>query len=338
VGIWNEILTEVGQTKDILGGPNSWDIVRRKHLKNLADYTGRPTIVYATAFFDSGPKGRGDVSIHSGDKEGFLEVTRGLPKGALDVILHSPGGTAEGAETIVLLLREKFDNVRFIIPIAAKSAATMLALSGNELVGGIATELGPIDPQFRMARPDRGPFNAPALAIKKQFAMADEAVSQDKAKLPLWIPLISQFGPSLLAECDQALDLSKSLVREWLRAYMFKDEEGADARADAIANDLTDWDKYKSHGRAVMLQELEALGAHVVWLRDDDAFSDLVWHAWYGVSITLQNTNAMKLFENHEGECQVLSMEVRVVQEGPAPPAAPQPNREQRRHPAKGRR
>jgi hypothetical protein len=341
VGIWTEILNEVNRTKDITEGPSALDQVRRKYLKQLADLTGRPIVTYATAFLDAGTKGRGDVSIHPGDKEGFLEVTRDLPEGPLDVILHSPGGTAEGAETIVQLLRSKFDHVRFIIPIAAKSAATMLALSGNQLVGGVTSELGPIDPQFRMSRPDRGPFSAPALAIKKQFAMADDAVTKDKSKLPLWVPLISQFGPSLLAECDQALDLSTSLVREWLRTYMFAGREDAEERADAIANDLSDWDKYKSHGRAVRLEEMERLGAEVVWMDRDPAMNEAVWYAWHAISITLSNTGTVKLFENHEGTCQVMSMEVRVVPEerqSGKPSGGQQMNREQRRAAAKKRR
>ncbi len=350
MGTWNDILNEVNRTPNIDGGPNALDQVRRKYLRELAAYTGIPVALYATAFLDVGPKGRADVQIHPGDKEGFLEVTRDLPTGSLDVIIHSPGGTAEGAETIVKLLRARFDPVRFIVPIAAKSAATMLALSGNAVVGDVASELGPIDPQFRMSRPDRGAFAAPALAIKKQFEMADKAVSEDRTKLPLWVPLISQFGPSLLAECDQALDLSKSLVREWLIAYMFDGDPDAAAKADAIVNDLTDWGKYKSHSRAVLLSELEQLGGHVVWVGDDPGLSDAVWKAWHAVSLTLQNTGAVKIFENSEGTCTLQQMEVQVVAAGPGPapappppdsgPMGPQPSRQQRREAdrRKGRR
>lgn len=340
MGTWTDILNEINRTAPHPpSGASSLDVVRRKYLRKLAQYTGNPTILYATAFLDVGQKGRGDVQIHPGDKEGFLEVTRDLPDGPLDVILHSPGGTAEGAETIVKLLRSRFDPVRFVVPIAAKSAATMLALSGNAVVGDVTSELGPIDPQFRMSRPDRGTFAAPALAIKKQFEMADQEISKDRLKLPLWVPLISQFGPSLLAECDQALDLSKLLVKEWLRAYMFGDDKDGAAKADAIANDLTNWDKYKSHGRAVFLGELEKLGAHITWIANDPGLRDAVWRTWHAVSVTLQNTGTVKIFENSEGTCTLTQMEVQIVAPSQVQPAqAPQqptpgqqPSRQQRR-------
>src|SRR4051794_29146166 len=172
-------------------GPSPFDIVRRTNLAELANVTGHPGIVYATAFLDA-KKSAHDVSIHTGDKEGFLEVTRDLPDGPLDVILHSPGGTAEATEAIVTLLRARFDPIRFVIPVAAKSAATMLAMAGNVIVGDTTTELGPIDPQFRIPRPDRVVY-APAHAIKMQFAKAEEEIKNDPQKLATWMPILTQY-------------------------------------------------------------------------------------------------------------------------------------------------
>src|SRR5206468_2601500 len=191
--------------------------------------------------------------------EGFLEVTRELPKGPLDVIIHSPGGTAEAAESIVTLLRARFDPIRFIVPIAAKSAATMLAMSGNVVSGDTVTELGPIDPQFRIARPDRVVL-APAHAIKMQFAKAEAEIKKDPAKLATWIPILNQYGPSLLVECDLQIALSQQLVSQWLEKYMFAGQSDAAKKAAEIAAFLGDWGQFGSHGRAIGIDELEKKG------------------------------------------------------------------------------
>ncbi|MHB8693082.1 MAG: SDH family Clp fold serine proteinase [Solirubrobacteraceae bacterium] len=57
---------------------------------------------------------------------------------------------AEGA-ALVMQLRSQFKHVQVIVPVYAKSAATMLALSGDELMLDQHSELGPIDPQFSRA-------------------------------------------------------------------------------------------------------------------------------------------------------------------------------------------
>ena len=135
---WEAIVQEMNS----VGTPDRCDIVRRRKLSALQAVTGRNTIIYATDFL--GDKARlVNISIDLTDKEGFIEVTKNLTGDKLDIVLHSPGGQAEAAESIVDILRAKFSNIRFIIHNAAKSAATMLAMSGNMLLMDERSELGP---------------------------------------------------------------------------------------------------------------------------------------------------------------------------------------------------
>ena len=76
------------------------------------------------------------MTIDLSDKDGFYEITRNIDSDEIDIFLHSPGGSAEATESIVEMLRSKFRNIRFIISGTAKSAATMLALSGNTILMG----------------------------------------------------------------------------------------------------------------------------------------------------------------------------------------------------------
>lgn len=111
------------------------------------------------------------MEIDLADKDGIIEITAQLPDDTVDVLIFSPGGLPDAADSIVHIIRSKFKHTRFIVPSVAKSAATMVALSGDELLMERNAELGPIDPQFRIARPE-GPITAPAQAIVDQFEKA----------------------------------------------------------------------------------------------------------------------------------------------------------------------
>ena len=112
------------------------DGVRRAKIRAVAAHTGRPLLIYAVDFFNQHKiiACAGEINLDFRDKNGFEECTHNITGTSLDVLLHSPGGLAEAAESIVQLLRARFSDVRFIVPSMAKSAATMLALSGNVLV------------------------------------------------------------------------------------------------------------------------------------------------------------------------------------------------------------
>src|SRR4029077_972851 len=117
----------------------------------------------------------------------------------LDIMIHSPGGSAEATETIVEEIRRKFERVRFIIPSYAKSAATMMAMSGNEILMDEDAELGPIDPQMFTRN-----GVVPGDAIKQQFQKASDDILTDARKAQVWFPILQMFGPGLLAQCDNA--------------------------------------------------------------------------------------------------------------------------------------
>jgi len=103
--------------------------------------------VYASGWLRSG--GRDDINyaVEGGDVHALMEVCHNVPETELDLLIHSPGGSPEAAEQMVNYLRSQFDYIRAIVPLQAKSAATMIALGCDEVVLGEHSELGPIDPQ-----------------------------------------------------------------------------------------------------------------------------------------------------------------------------------------------
>lgn len=322
---WSRVLAEI-QNEVNLSGPPGFDIVRRHKIQSIETITSRPLIIYAAAWTAPKPVPPPMLQLDLSDLTGFRDVTESIQGDKLDVLLHSPGGFAEAAESVVDLLRPRFSTVRFIIPIAAKSAATMLAMSGNEIAMDDLSELGPIDPQFLvgtggMVRP------APADEILAQFEQAAEDIQKDQKRLPLWYPILSQMGPSLLAECRTAKQLSKDLVQKWLSQYMFASDPQGAARAEAVANYLSSRKNFLSHGRRIKLDDLVAQKVKVLDLRTNPSLRQAVWELWCAIDLMMRNTPTVKLYENGQGHRVIVRMQEAAFQialgQPPVPPAAP---------------
>jgi hypothetical protein len=242
---WGEIGREIQSVEPdrISPGASQFDIVRRKYLAEMHGLTGRATIVYATKWTVPGFVPPDMLSITQNDIHGFMEAVYGLTDRNLDLIIHSPGGSPEAAEAIVLYLRSKFDHIRVFVPHMAMSAATMLACAADQIVMGNHSFIGPIDPQLQL-QTAFGPRFVAAQAITQQFEMA-KTESGDPVKLRAWLPMLSQYGLDLLATCLNASELSKTLVTEWLTKYMFKSDQGGGQKAELIASWLGDHSIFK---------------------------------------------------------------------------------------------
>jgi len=314
---WGEIVDEVNQAENRLpDGRPDFDKVRRRYLAALAQKTGRATIVYSTAFLDK--EGASNVGIALGDIQGFMNGVAGLQQRELDLLVTSPGGSPEAAESIVAYLRTRFDNIRAIVPVAAMSAATMLVLGSDEIVMGAHSQLGPIDPQFAVSTPD-GPRTAPGQAILDQFEQAKQEC-KDPQNLPAWIPILRAYLPGLLAMCHDQREVAERMVRQWLERYMLRGDPKGAEKADAAAKWFANYDYFGSHGRRVSLQDVRGLGLHALALEDDDDLQDAVLSVHHCYSVTHSNTPAVKIIENHLGRAYV-----KIEREIVIRPAAPQP-------------
>jgi hypothetical protein len=281
-------------------GPSIVDILRRKYMKALAERTGRAVIVYETAFLEARPFDPAVVSVHLSDVAGFMEAVSNVTERELDLFLHSPGGSAEAAESIVEYLRTRFDHIRVIVPVAAMSAATMMALAADEIVMGAHSQLGPIDPQFTVNTPE-GPRSAPGQAILDQFDLAKKEC-QDPKNLPAWLPILRYYGPGLIAQCDHQRELAEAYVAGWLERFMFKnDGPVAGVLAQAVAAWFADFKTFKSHGRRVSREDARAQGVKVVDLEDDSELQDAILSVHHAFQHTFSATQAGKIIENHHG-------------------------------------
>ena len=228
-----------------------------------------------------------------------MEVSNGLRGPNLDLILHSPGGSVEAAEALVSYLRSRFSHVRIIVPQLAMSAAAMMTCSAEEIVLGKHSFLGPTDPQISLAT-NAGLTFVPAQTVLDQFEKAKKECV-DPENLPAWLPMLDQFGPSLLVRCETALELSKELVKTWLEDYMFKGDSDSEVKADKIASWLADHQHFKSHGRHIPRTELRRRQLKITNLEDDEMLQDLSLSVFHAAIHTFTGAPAVKIVENHTG-------------------------------------
>jgi hypothetical protein len=332
MGTWGEIERELLDSRPTPDEPPDFDGVRRNYLRLLSEHTGRSTIVYETAGFAPPPGATPDSLQISLDPDvgAFMEVVHGLPRDAgLDLILHSPGGTAEAAEAIVEYLRGRFQEFRVIVPIAAMSAATMISMAADEIVMGAHSQLGPIDPQLTIQTPE-GPRNAPAEAIRAQFEEAKTDLAKNPQNTAAWLPILRSYAPALLQLCEDSAELSKAMVRSWLTRYMFNGRADADAKAAEVATHLSDYGTFKSHARRVPREELRSLDLNVTDLEDDQVLQDLVLSVHHAVNHTMNVIGLVKIIENNMGRAfmrrvQRVAIQVPGPQEAVPAPGASRP-------------
>jgi len=328
VPTWGELLSRLKERQQA-GDPAPFDTVRREALSDLATYTGRNVILYAAAHHQKPFLPPFSFVINNDDIEGFMEVFYGLTGEALDLILHSPGGRAEATEAIVNYMRSKFRNVRVLVPHEAMSAATMLACAADRIVMGRQSYMGPIDPQFQLSTA-LGLQSVPAQAILDQFERAKKECTDDRDKLPVWIPTLQQYGPALLEQCTNALSLSRELVSNWLARWMFKGNPNRLQRARDIAAALADHNSLLTHGRPLTRDWLRQRGMKIEYLERDQRLQDKVLTVYHAAMHTFSGTSAVKLIENHMGRALIRQVQTQVVPlaPGPAPtPAPPAPAR-----------
>lgn len=298
---WGQVLNEIQGMRV----ENPLDVIRRKYLATMKDYTGRNVIAYYSGFLQ---RPQGDVSINDNDKNALMQAVYGLDKSkGLDLLLHTPGGKTAATESIVNYLRSLFGNdIRAFIPQIAMSAGTMLALSCKEIVMGKQSNIGPIDPQFG---------GVSCAGVIEEFQNAMKCVKADPASAQLWQVIISKYHPTFLGDCQKAIDWSDKMVTDWLCTNMFSDCDSPGKKAKKIVDTLGSHKKTLTHEKHIHIRECEELGIKVIHLENLDSrqiggckdLQDCVLTIHHTYMHTFSISNAVKIVENHLGSAMIMN-------------------------------
>ncbi len=274
---------------------------RRKQLARIAQIRQRDVLVYAA---DARKSQHAEVSIVHDDLLAINDQLSVLSGKDVDVILDTPGGFAEVAEDIVKLLRTKFDRVGFIIPGQAKSAGTIMVMSGDEILMEPASSLGPIDAQVTR----QGKVFS-AHAFLEGLERIKEEVDQTNKLNRAYIPILQSISPGEIQACENAQSFSKSLVSEWLQRYKFSrwethsdtgqpvTVEEKKARAEEIAAKLCDHSRWLTHGRSIKIEHLREMRLIIIDYSQKKDLCDSIRRYHVLLRMTFDGTPIYKVFE-----------------------------------------
>ncbi len=220
----------------------------------------------------------------------------------IDMYIETPGGSGETAEEIVKFLHNNFDIVSFVISGEAKSAGTIIVLSGNEILMTETGSLGPIDAQMKIGRSIVSAYDYMEWVEEKR----KEAEKNDRLN-PFDATIVAQITPGELGSVFHALKFAEDLVVGWLINYKFKNwtvtetnkipvtEEMKRERAEDIAKELTNHSKWRLHGRSIKIDNLEEIGLKVTRVDNDLKLAEIVYRIQTVCRLIFENTTSYKI-------------------------------------------
>jgi len=274
---------------------------RQIQLARISGIRGRDIIVFAADL----SKGSAPISITYSDLLPIADQLSNL-KGTerIDLLLETPGGSGEVAEDIVRKLHDQYKEVGIIVPGWAKSAGTIVAMAGDEILMEPSSALGPIDAQLSW---QGKVFSADALIegmekIKKEVEATN---TLNRA----YIPVLQGISPGELQAAENALKFAKVLVTDWLARYKFKNwlvhsstglpvsESDRKNRAEEIATTLCDHRRWLTHGRSLQLADLEKMRLRVTNYALAGPLAEAIRRYYALMQMTFAGTGVYKLFE-----------------------------------------
>ncbi|AFC99105.1 Periplasmic serine proteases (ClpP class) [Methanocella conradii HZ254] len=227
----------------------------------------------------------------------------------LDFYVETKGGNAEAVEEIVRFLRSRFETVNFVIAGEAKSAGTILVLSGDEIWMSETGSLGTIDAQMFIGR---SPISAHDY-IEWVNQKREEAQINGKLN-PFDATMVAQITPGELVGVHNAYNYAKDLVKEWLPKYKFKNwtvtktrgipvtDDMRKTKADDIANELCNHTRWRSHGRPIKIEDLEKIGLEINRLENNPELAIIVQRIRIVTRLLFSNSTHYKLFATKDNK------------------------------------
>jgi len=172
----------------------------------------------------------------------------------LFLVLNSPGGYVDSSYKVARALRKSFKNIVVFVPHVAASGGTLVALTGNEIVMGMMSQLTPLDPHsefgkettfaksvidgfesvtsfFKKTRVEDAPYTYKVLADKYDAEKLDRAISA--------LTLMEDYICEILGGCGYKKDKIKQIAESLVRGF-------------------------KNHGEVITLEKAKKIGLKVV--------------------------------------------------------------------------
>jgi len=299
---------ELGIFSEYLEQNLDWPTLIDKRKEQLSTISrlrgGRAVITFAAALTKQAP-----IMIDYDDRIHFFDQLSNLSGDKIDIILETPGGFAEVVEDLVEYTRNRFSEVAIIVPGYAKSAGTIMAMAGDEILMDSTSALGPIDAQISQ---NNKRFSAHA------FLEGLEKIKQETASTGslnrAYIPMLQLLSPGEIQEAENALAFSQALVTDWLSKYKFKfwethsstglpvTEEEKKERAGQIARTLCNHGRWLTHGRSITIEDLTDMGLKITDYSKNAELAEAIRRYYILLKMSFDKTSIYKIYETQESQ------------------------------------
>lgn len=246
--------------------------------KRIEAVRGRPLIVYVTSSRSGAP-----AQIARDAVSEILAQLTTLPADAtaLDLFVVSDGGDGTVAWRIVSLIRERVKKFAVLVPQAAFSAATLIALGADEIVMHAHGNLGPTDPQI--SNPKSGlNFGSEDLAAFLGFARDEVKLKDEASMLELFKGFCQEVNFIGVGVAARSAQLSSTMGEKLLGLHLTADTDKE--KVKRIAGALNK--KYFHHGYPVSRSEAKEIGLNIT--AADGDLASLMWAAWLDLEAELE--------------------------------------------------
>ena len=281
----------------------------RRSIKEIENVRKRPLICYLGNVVNT--KIKVTTSIDYNDDLPFSEMTSLFDQSCkdVDIIIVTPGGSAQQVAKFVDKLRPKFENVSFILPNIAMSAGTIFVMSGDEIIMGPDAYIGPIDPQVM----NKDGLYVPAQAILALIEDIQERGAEciKNGQNPPWtdLQILRQMDAKEIGNALSASQYSIELVKNFLNNYKFKtwtnhssdgrivtDDEKKKQAAD-IATFLCSHKEWKSHSRGITRKIVrEECRIKILDTEEIEGLDRVIRRFWALMYWIFENTAIAKIF------------------------------------------
>ena len=231
-----------GSTKTPLFEANSADRYQRQALiKQIQADTGRSLICYVSGE---------ECAIDANDTMPFVDLLHNVQCGRnLDLLLHTGGGSIDAAEKLVGMMRRHVGTaeLRIIVPDFAKSAGTLMVLGADSVVMSDMSELGPIDPQIRLAGRWQSAEN-----YLDAYRTHTKKLKDDRDNLAARI-MLEKLEPEVLKLCETAGNRARQAAESLLKRGMFRNG----GNWTLTAGELLDTGRWLSHGQMISWEDAQ---------------------------------------------------------------------------------
>lgn len=235
-----------------------------------------------------------NLQIDRNDIIGMVDLLHNITPGTpIDLMLQSPGGNIDAAEKLLLLIRRRAGNapVRVIVPDFAKSAATLIALGADAIVMSDSSELGAIDPQVDIPDSHGHPQTLSAQSYLDAFYLHADRLKGDPDDAVARL-MLDKMEPATVRKLERMIKRSHAIAEALLQLSMVKDPQ----RAEDIATQLRDTEKWHSHGQMISHESARGVGLNVTYLPPHDELWNDYWRL-FCMQLWAANGN-VKLFES----------------------------------------